>query len=592
MLDLTTIEISTSSIAGDILAPDENGQQEYVITLHSYDDLDGFYDDLETSGGSITIPNRAVDVVHKLPSSRNTIYMLTADEAEQIRQDARVLAVDLTLEQRGLKLVPNWTETSSHWSKTGLTSQKLNWSLLRTSIGHEIANWGSDASPETTATVSLSASGKNVDVVIVDDLINLGHPEIAVNADGTGGSRLVQYDWGQWNSTILGAEFPNTPYNYTPNADLSNHGAHVTGIAAGNTCGWARDANVYNINPYGTSGNEINPNAYTVLEYVKQFHLNKPVNPTTGVKNPTVVNISWGISPIFLRMGTTPQSSGKITSMRYSGTVYNTTTWGAEDFAYPQSKVGNLIGTGLFVAQSNWQWGIYFPIRDVAVETTIQELIDVGCIVCGASGNEFNYVMNNSTDPNNHYNDYLVYNDFIKGPITYYPKRGNISATPNCISVGNINSKVIPGKSQSSNTGPRIDVWAPGENIVSAANTSTNNVVDPRNASYYKTQLTGTSMATPQVTGLLACILEIYPDLKQSEAKEFLISRLSTYNQIADVGNAEQYLGTFTSLDGAANRYLYFYPERALTGEAYPKTNNKLRPNAGQLWPRPRIKLR
>jgi len=513
--------------------------------------------------------------------------MLTAGEAEQIRQDPRVLAVDLTLEQRGLKLVPHWSETSSYWSKSGLGSQYLNWALLRTSLGHDIAGWGSDANPETTATVALAASGKNVDVVIVDDLINPSHPEIARNPDGTGGSRLVQYDWGQWNSTVLGSGIPNITYNYTPNTDLSNHGAHVTGIAAGNTCGWARDANVYNINPYGTSGNTINPDPYSVLEYVKQFHINKPINPATGRPNPTVVNISWGISPSFLVTGSTPQSAGTVTSMRYAGTVYDTTTWGAEDFAFPQREIPSLTGTGLFIAQSNFRWGIYFPVRDAAVEATIQDLINAGCVVCAAAGNEWNYVMTASDDPSSHYNDYLVY----KGT-TYYPKRGNISATPSCISVGNINSAAHPGKSQSSNTGPRIDIWAPGENIVSAANTSTNNVADPRNSAYYKTELTGTSMATPQVTGVLACLLETYPNLTQSQAKDLLSTKLSTLGQIADTGNAEQYLGTFTSLDGAANRYLYFYQERALTGETWPKENTNTRTATGLIWPRPRIRPR
>mgnify|MGYP003350863472 CR=1 FL=1 len=99
-------------------------------------------------------------------------------------------------------------------------------------------------------------------------------------------------------------------------------------------------------------------------------------------------------------------------------------------------------------------------------------------------------------------------------------------------------------------------------------------------------------MATPQVTGILACLLETYPNLDQSQAKDFLANKLSTYGQITDSGNAEQYLGTFTSLDGAANRYLYFYQERALTGETWPKINAYTRSNSGLLWPRPRIKPR
>lgn len=592
MTELASIEISTSSIAGPVLPPNVDGLQEYVVTLHRHSDLEDFYRDMESGSELATIPDRTVDAVRRLPTSRNTTYMLTAEEAEQIRQDSRVLAVDLTLEQRGLRPVPHWTETSAYWSKNGLASPNLNWALLRTSLGHEISGWGSDANPETTATVALAASGKNVDVVIVDDLINPGHPEIARNPDGTGGSRLVEYDWGQWNSTVLGAGVPNTTYQYTPNADANNHGAHVTGIAAGNTCGWARDANIYNINPYGTSGNQINPDPYTVLAYVKQFHLNKPVNPATGRRNPTIVNNSWAISPRFLVLGTTPQSAGAITSMQYAGTTYDTQTWGAEDFAFPYKRGSSLPGTGLFIAQNAWRWGVYFPTRDAALEAEIEDLIAAGVVVVNAAGNEWSYVMTPSDDISNHYNDYLVYQQPGQNPITYYPKRGNVSSTPSCIAVGNINSQVIPGKSQSSNTGPRIDIWAPGENIVSAANSSTNSVVDPRDSAYYKTELTGTSMAAPQVTGVLACLLETYPNLTQAQAKDLLSTKLSTLGQISDTGNAELYLGTFTSLDGAANRYLYFYQERALTGETWPKENTNIRTTTGLTWPRPRIRPR
>jgi hypothetical protein len=593
MANPAIIEISTSSIAGAVLSPNANGQQEYVVTLKSFGDSESFYHDMETPSNKPYLPNRVVTVVRRLPTSRNTTYMITAAEAAQIRQDPRVAAVDLTLEQKGQRIIPHWAETSSYWSKNGLQSQYLNWALVRTSLGQEIANWGSDGQALTTATVAQAASGKNVDVVIVDNLINPGHPEIAVNPNGSGGSRLVQYNWGQWNSTVLGSTVPNRPYLYTPNADLNDHGAHVTGIAAGNTCGWANAANIYSINPYGTSGNQINPDAYTVLDFVRQFHINKPVNPATGRPNPTIVNISWGISPKFLVTGSTPQSYSAITSMRLAGKVYNVSDWSANNFAQPNTKIPTLTGTGLIVARGldvskgNFQYGILFPVRDAAVEASIQDLIDAGCIVCGASGNEFNYVMNATTDVNDHYNDYLVYRDGTK----YYPKRGNISATPACISVGNVNSKTTPGKNISSNTGPRIDIWAPGEYIVSAANTSTNNVADPRSPNYYKTVLSGTSMATPQVTGVLACLAETYPSLTQARARQFLINRFSTQNQIADSGNPEVYQGTLTSLAGSANRYLYFYQEKSFTGEIYPKLNVNPRPTSGLIWPRPRGKI-
>jgi len=51
--------------------------KEYVVTLKKYEDLDDFYEDMESPGGSVYIPDRRVDVVHRRPLSRNTHYWLT-----------------------------------------------------------------------------------------------------------------------------------------------------------------------------------------------------------------------------------------------------------------------------------------------------------------------------------------------------------------------------------------------------------------------------------------------------------------------------------------------------------------------------------
>ena len=64
--------------------------KEYIVTLHDYQDLDEFYDDMETPGGSLYIPDRAVELVNRRPISRNTHYLLTAEEAEQLKNDPRV----------------------------------------------------------------------------------------------------------------------------------------------------------------------------------------------------------------------------------------------------------------------------------------------------------------------------------------------------------------------------------------------------------------------------------------------------------------------------------------------------------------------
>ena len=75
---------------------------------------------------------------------------------------------------------------------------------------------------------------------------------------------------------------------------------------------------------------------------------------------------------------------------------------------------------------------------------------------------------------------------------------------------------------------------------------------DPRNASYYIEKLSGTSMATPQVTGVLACALEITPTMNQAAALTY-ITQNAGVNQIPTTtgGVTDPY-----DLLGAANLYL------------------------------------
>ena len=119
------------------------------------------------------------------------------------------------------------------------------------------------------------------------------HPEFAVNADGTGGSRFVRYNWFQHRSAVNSSHPANYDYDAHLAAGTSDHSTHCAGTVAGNTQGWARDANIYNIDVFGVaSGNVVALNGTEAFEYIKEFHENKPVNPVTGRRNPTIVNNS------------------------------------------------------------------------------------------------------------------------------------------------------------------------------------------------------------------------------------------------------------------------------------------------------------
>ena len=90
--------------------------QEWIVTLHNREDLPGFYDDMETEGGNLFIPNRAVEVAHKRPISRNTHYMLTREEVDLIKSDDRVW--DVTFAEFAEMVKPNgWVMDNEKFSK-------------------------------------------------------------------------------------------------------------------------------------------------------------------------------------------------------------------------------------------------------------------------------------------------------------------------------------------------------------------------------------------------------------------------------------------------------------------------------------------
>ncbi len=124
---------------------------EYIVTCTSYEDLQSLYDDLETPGGNLHIPDREVELVHRREISRNTHYMLTEEEAEQVRNDSRVIACERPAKDRGLIPTELWEQAGDFEKTTGtLESTDKNWGLYRVVKGDSVANWGSDSTTETT----------------------------------------------------------------------------------------------------------------------------------------------------------------------------------------------------------------------------------------------------------------------------------------------------------------------------------------------------------------------------------------------------------------------------------------------------------
>lgn len=127
--------------------------------------------------------------------------------------------------------------------------------------------------------------GTGVDIVIVDTGIFPEHPEFQ---DADGNSRVVQHNW----YVAAGRPSESNKQGSSFYTDQSGHGTHVAGIAAGKTFGWARNAKIFSMKRSGVD-------AISLLEglsLIKAWHNNKPIDPLTGFKRPTIMNCSWSMS--------------------------------------------------------------------------------------------------------------------------------------------------------------------------------------------------------------------------------------------------------------------------------------------------------
>jgi hypothetical protein len=545
---------------------------EYIVTCKNRDDLVSLYDDLETPGGSLYIPDRAVDLVDRREISRNTHYTLSEEEAVEVRKDPRVLACERPAEDRGF--VPDYLwEQTGDFNKTPGTfaSDDKNWGLYRVIEGDSVSNWGRDSTSEiTNKSIATDVSGKNVDVVIVDGHVNPDHVEFAVNSNGTGGSRVVQFNWYQYNSVLGYGSNGTYSYSSSGSSPNTNHGSHVAGTAAGNTQGWARDANIYNMAFSSTLSGTSNW-AEKLWDYLRHFHKNKPINPETGRRNPTITNHSWGYS-----RGTYSAYLSNITSVTYRGTTTSVSGTTSEKKAILESN-------GIPVPQSSFLYRV--PLRVTAVDADIQDAIDDGVIVISSAGNSYwNCSVSGDADYNNTYVN--------SGYPVYHSQGSSPGSADNVICVGSISSKVAEYKSNFSNWGSRVDIWGPGSDIISAVfdqSSATSEgygpiVADSRDSNYYLASISGTSMSGPQVCGVIACIAQNQPNITTPEVLQYLKE-----NSLPEVGSSSGSENDDYETFGSTshNRYLFIKRKRLESGSLQQTTFGNRNPDvSGVKYPR------
>lgn len=497
-------------------------EKEYIVSLHRNVDHEAFNQEMIAHTGEGAIPCRCVDIANARPGSkRNTHYMLTDAEAEALRNDPRVYAVEIPPEHRDdLVMVRNATQTGDFSKTSEERGFFINWGLRR-------INEATD--PYSGNTVlggyNYTLDGTGVDIVIQDSGIQADHPDFD---DASGTSRVQQIDW--FAASGLPGTMPAGHY-----ADYDGHGTHCAGIAAGRTYGWAKNARIYAVKVQGLEG-PTDPNSgisvSSCFDVIKEWHNNKPVDPSTGVKRPTIVNMSWGYQGIYDSV-----SSIVYRGITYSGTQIDT---GSERWA---------LGLVPLLVSGRYRTNVRIP----SVDVDVQELIDAGVHVVIAAGNLYHKI---DVDGGLDYD-----NNAVTNTGTRYYHRGSSPFDDEAHNVGNIDTILhaseIEQKAESSNSGPGVTIWAPGTNIMSTLSNTTiyANGPYPADTGYKIGNIGGTSMAAPQVAGVLALYAQLNPGATPSQAKAWINSTAQS-NQIYTTGSSTDYTDT-RSLLGSGNKFAY-----------------------------------
>jgi len=458
---------------------------------------------------------------------------------------------------------------------------RTGWQVIRTGIKTNGDFWGTAIGnpPPLFGDASYSLTGKNVDIVVHDSGVLQYHPEFMdsngqsrvrdivldgpyhidpnyfdnvipnvkyVKADGRVG--IATTSAHQWwsDSTKRSVGFStigtvSVPSNYTltnvlgtnlsgSNSFQSGHGTSSASLIAGKTFGLAFEANIWNMSGIG------DPTSISIeqnYDLMKLFHLYKPVNPEIGVKNPTIINGSWG----------------------YQAAI----TSGATGIAYTFRGVPGVFSQGNLATstiQTAWKNGLNNQVggafkswssssRSSSTDTAANEMMDMGTIYVAAAGNNNQRLGVGLTDPDlgNVMEDrYFFFGDSrFGGNLTPTNHRNwmnpqgigynqNIDFHP-VICVGAMDEYILEDgtyserKANYSNNGPGIDVWSPADETLAAGVNGVIGYTDYQrydDSRFFDNLFNGTSAAAPVTCGVLALYLQAYPRATSFQVKDWL----------------------------------------------------------------------
>jgi subtilisin family serine protease len=445
----------------------------------------------------------------------------------------------------GDSLAPEWADTVRTAAQIQ-TNLPLGYALFNTYIAPVISK------PSLATINSIFGDGNTP---AQDNPALAGTSGYVVSTAGT--SRVQQIDW-YTESGVSGTQNAN---HYRDN---HGHGTHVAGTVAGKTYGWAKNARIYSIKVSGLEGTGDSGTGIPItdcFDVIKGWHDNKPIDPVTGYKRPTIVNMSWGY--------------GSTNSFEPYDGYYRGTQW-----TYDNNNAGVAInlasgtdmqkrtGLPLWNSYSSGQLVRKLNTRITSVDNDVQELIDAGIHVCIASGNR-NLTIDMSGGPD-YDNSYRVNPYGSPGGYIYYC-RGSSPFSTDAFMVGNADSATnsnddLEQRSSTSNHGPGVDIYAPGTNIMSSC--SNTNAIGGQDynidSSYKQANISGTSMASPQVCGVGALALQVNPHMTPAQLKTFLHNQSQSGKLREEANYANWTIADSDYSSSSTSRYLAGAPDRFL----------------------------
>ena len=600
--------------------------KRYTLAVTSPEYWSEIHDSLIVDSNQDGIPDRKVTCSNsKCFSPTRGTYELTDDEATEIGKHPHVKWIELSPEDNPGNY-PNPSPATKRFPEpvkiyrdlnTGPTTpnppasdlNRTNWAVKRVGLDTNGDFYGTANGNigVRTGNIDFSLTGKNVDIIIQDSGIQASHPEFL---DGTGKSRVrdivldgpYYIDKSYFDSNNLTFTRPDgrvgiattaaeewwedgskrsgtyssigtitIPTGYTEakamgvgvgtvNSLTSGHGTACASLAAGKNFGLAFEANIWNMPGIGDA---VNLTPATNYELMNLFHLYKPVNTTTKVKNPTVINGSWGYQAAIT-------SSGAV-SYKFRGDTGSFTGNASFDTSSSTSNLVKAMKEGL----NNQVIGAYrswsSSSRSNSTDTAGNEMMTGGNIhyVAAAGNNNQRLGIGSMDDDRLNYMSDVFYSttdprsEFPSGTVPcnhrdWMTPQGlgfNESADPEfhptiCVGAMDdfVNSDLSERQASYSNNGPGIDVWAPADETLAAGTNGVASYEDYErrdNGDFFDTNFNGTSAAAPVVTGLVALYLESNPTATQKEVKDFILDQGSVI--VADALYQDEYTGAGTT---------------------------------------------